>query len=206
MTLILPGRVRRRSVLSLIAAAAAVPSCQAEAQDPLPREHRSDTCSVTTETQSPDDVRVEEIVGEFAVVMHVTDNVRRDSLVRGRMVLKPRSPESPGADRTLVPWMVWGWTSLPAHRVGDIPLSGPLSSDDPARPGIHGYWSSGRQSFTLMLNQTKPDSAFTLDAGILMEVLATDSDGFRGTWVAGSIPPAPSGYYCARRVGTGERF
>lgn len=144
-------------------------------------------------------IRVRDLVGDFDIVMHVTADVQRDSVLKGRIALKEWSPADSGLRSPIVDWLVWGWTTISVDRIGDVPVNVPLSSDDPMRPGVLGAWDHQRKTITLFFGGMSPDGTVTFDAGVLVQVRATDEYGFRGTWGAGSIGPAPSGYFCAWR-------
>lgn len=146
-------------------------------------------------------VRLQDLVGEFVLVLYVTDHVEQDPVVRGRLHLQRWNPRISGVDTVHIYWTHWGWSSILLSRIGDIPVGPPVSSHDPQRPGVLAHWDRGREKITLYFGSRTPDYVVTLHAGLLAQVLASDATRFKGKWQAPGYPkPGPSGYFCAWRV------
>lgn len=144
------------------------------------------------------DAEVSEFVGHFNLIMVVTGDVQRDSVIRGSLTLNAWSPSISGLETEKIPWEVWGWSTLPVNRIGEIPLHTSVSADDPVRPGILGRHEGRPRKMTFYLGAVEPDGTSTAHAGLYLQVLATSNSGFRGDWGAGSLHrPTPSGHFCA---------
>lgn len=162
---------------------------------------RLDTCEAVVSERGRGDIELRNLAGEFNVVLRVTKNARRDSVVRGRMTLERWSPGVSGLEASPVSWEVWGWTTLSIEQIGDIPVGPAPSSADPARPGILGVWDDGGRKMRLDLGTYLPRGEAYLHSGLTLEVQAANSSGFRGRWGGPTYPHAtPSGHFCASRL------
>lgn len=167
--------------------------------------HRGSVQCAAVDSSHATGVQKSDVVGEFELEMQVTEGVRRDSVVRGRLTLEPWSPSTSGLETAPINYMVWGWTTIPIDRIGEMPVVPAPSSDDPARPGILGLRSRRDSAITLVMGAWTPDGGAVADAGLVLKVAQAETSGFRGTWTSSSIKlPVPSGHFCARRVQGGE--
>lgn len=161
---------------------------------------RSGECTPVDRPQA-EDVQVEDVVGNFNFEMYVTQGVRRDSVVQGKLIVKRWSPGTSGLKSASIDYAVWGWTTIPIERLGGMPLIVTPSSTDPEQPGILGLRSRRDSAITLHVGSRRPDGSAPFDVGMVVKVLSADQYGFRGTWGSSTrARPVPSGHFCAWRT------
>jgi len=139
-----------------------------------------------------------ELAGTFDVTLHVTDGAQPDTVVEGRLWLRPRV----GAGETIprrLPWILEGRTTLSIAAQG---AAAAVLSSDPAAPRlIAGFWDPRERSIALLRTRLAPDSGADGERGVALRAFQTSGGGFRGTWhTAFWTPPLPAGFFCARRV------
>ena len=127
-----------------------------------------------------------------------------DSLARGRLSLwvtdarYAQGPPRPGQSPRTYP--VSGATDVPLARLAPVSIAVPLTSRDPAKPGVQ--VNSGR---SMLLGGQMGPEYMILDAGVLFEIDSVAPDGLRGHWVEAGRRlmhgQLPAGYFCAFRTG-----
>jgi hypothetical protein len=151
------------------------------------------------------DVALKGLAGEYRFhVIATQGRYSTDSLARGRLSLwvtnsrYAQGPPRPGQLPQTYP--VSGATDIPLARLAPVSIAVPLTSRDPAKPGVQLF--SGR---SMWLGGAMGPEYSILDAGVLFEIDSVAPDGLRGHWVEGGRRALhgqiPAGYFCAFRLG-----
>jgi len=146
--------------------------------------------------------RATDLAGTFDIALHVTDGRERDSVVVGRITLitptdSVRREVQPYVDAT----ELYGWTTLSAERIGEFPVTVPLSSTDATLPGVLGYLDPMDSVMVLELGATADRWHLAYYAGLRLKILHGEIGQFHGSWSVETLRrPRPSGYFCARRA------
>jgi hypothetical protein len=142
--------------------------------------------------------------GEYTIyVIATTGRYSADSMAQGGLSLWVTEPayaqDKPVRGRRARTYPLSGATDVPLARLAPVSIAIPLSSRDPARPGVQ--INEGR---SMVLGGHYGPQFFTMDAGVLFEIDSADAMGFRGRWVEGGRRglhgEIPAGYFCAFRT------
>ncbi|KPJ88603.1 MAG: hypothetical protein AMS18_13375 [Gemmatimonas sp. SG8_17] len=153
------------------------------------------------------DVRAEDLVGEYDLLLIARTGEETGSRVAGELVLQPYVTARDAA----VPFRLTGTAVIGLEQVGAVRL-GDLMSRDTVAPGVAvlerrvGAAGGEVSEITLRLgslanqrNNTRFDGAYTA-----LRVTWVDKAGFGGTWASGVAGPESAGYFCAFRKGGEE--
>ncbi len=145
-------------------------------------------------------IPVEQLGGSYELTAVVAQGRERDSMAWGELHLQRRSrqpaePGSPGA-------VLYGWSNIDLTTLASVTIVTPVSSTDPARPGVLVAHDSREPSVTLVFGASTASDNVAIHAGVVFHVLEATRQRLSGWWWVGGLKlPVTSGFFCAVRVG-----
>jgi len=141
-------------------------------------------------------VKPQDLMGVVDIELRVTENVQRDSVIRGTLTLMERAVVDADlfSDARL-----YGWTTIPAEQLGDLSdIASPLWSRDPAQPGVMAFVDPEGHVWTIRMGVVGEYPSICVHCGITLYLIRPMPGGFSGFWAMGANR-APAGQFDLRR-------
>ena len=143
---------------------------------------------------------VEQLQGEYELIVMTTQGGGRDTIVHSRLVLERNSPGRRARPNPDITHPLIGNSDIDFTPLGTVNLATSPASRDPADPGVQAVYERDSQILSLVFGNAFLDRLARLHRGAWFEVREVEPRQFRGTWSADyGRPPLPGGYFCAVR-------
>lgn len=148
---------------------------------------------------------IERLGGVYDLTVVATANATSDTIVRGRLELRPTTLKSESVPSWSRVFPLWGWSDVALDAVGAVSLAHPVSAHDERRPGVQLDLDSATRRVTMTFGgslELRPDGSMVrrTDSGVLFYVFRATERELIGRWVDGGMSSnPPEGYFCAIR-------